>query len=52
MLCSEYRIRKGDRHMEGRQDSNDQLLYHYTDFAALDGIVNKQELRVNNVLNM
>lgn len=30
----------------------DQILYHYTDFTSLDGIVNKRELRVNNVLNM
>ena len=38
--------------MGENQDLKDQLLYHYTDFIALDGIVNKQELRVNNVLNM
>ena len=30
----------------------DQLLYHYTDYTSLDGIINKRELRVNNVLNM
>ena len=30
----------------------EQLLYHYTDYTALDGILNKRELRVNNVLNM
>ena len=30
----------------------DQILYHYTDFTSLDGIVNQRELRVNNVLNM
>jgi len=38
--------------MKEKQKSDDQLLYHYTDFIALDGIVNKRELRVNNVLNM
>ena len=27
-------------------------LYHYTDFAAFDGILRDRELRVNNVLNM
>ena len=31
---------------------NRQILYHYTDFSALDGILGKRELRVNNVLNM
>ena len=30
----------------------DQILYHYTDYTSLDGIVNQRELRVNNVLNM
>ena len=30
----------------------DQILYHYTDYTSLDGIINKRELRVNNVLNM
>lgn len=30
----------------------EQLLYHYTDFSSLDGILNKRELRINNVLNM
>ena len=30
----------------------DKILYHYTDFNSLDGIVNGRELRVNNVLNM
>lgn len=30
----------------------EQLLYHYTDFTSLDGIINRRELRVNNVLNM
>ena len=28
------------------------LLYHYTDFAALDGIIRNSELRLNNILNM
>lgn len=28
------------------------LLYHYTDFQALDGILRCAQLRVNNVLNM
>ena len=52
MLYTEFRIHKGDRKMGDRQDTTNQLLYHYTDYSALDGIVNKQELRVNNVLNM
>ena len=29
-----------------------QVLYHYTDFVSLNGILNDKELRVNNVLNM
>lgn len=28
------------------------ILYHYTDFQALDGILHSAQLRVNNVLNM
>ncbi len=28
------------------------ILYHYTDFQALDGIIHQAQLRVNNVLNM
>lgn len=28
------------------------LLYHYTDFQALDGILHSAQLRVNNILNM
>ncbi len=28
------------------------ILYHYTDFQALDGILHQAQLRVNNVLNM
>ena len=35
-----------------RGHTMDQLLYHYTDYTSLDGIINKRELRVNNVLNM
>ncbi|MCC8126128.1 MAG: DUF2971 domain-containing protein [Clostridiales bacterium] len=34
-----------------KTDSKD-ILYHYTDFAALDGILSNSELRLNNVLNM
>ena len=29
-----------------------EILYHYTDYQALDGILRNAELRVNNVLNM
>ena len=28
------------------------ILYHYTDFQALNGILHCAQLRVNNVLNM
>ena len=28
------------------------ILYHYTDFNALDGIIRGGELRLNNILNM
>ena len=38
--------------MKEDQYMDEQILYHYTDFIALDGIVNNRELRVNNVLNM
>ena len=38
--------------MDENRELNNQILYHYTDFIALDGIVNHRELRVNNVLNM
>ena len=38
--------------MDRNRVTDDQLLYHYTDYTALDGIVNKRELRVNNELNM
>lgn len=31
---------------------HDELLYHYTDFVSLNGILKERELRVNNVLNM
>lgn len=30
----------------------DEILYHYTDFQALDGILRQAQLRVNNILNM
>ena len=29
-----------------------EILYHYTDFQALDGILRQKQLRVNNILNM
>ena len=29
-----------------------QILYHYTDYTSLNGILGSRELRVNNVLNM
>lgn len=32
--------------------SNKNILYHYTDFSALDGILSNSELRLNNILNM
>lgn len=32
--------------------SSKNILYHYTDFAALDGILSNSELRLNNILNM
>ena len=31
---------------------DDKILYHYTDFQALDGILRCAQLRVNNILNM
>ena len=33
-------------------DQRRNILYHYTDFQALDGILRCAQLRVNNVLNM
>lgn len=35
-----------------KMSSNKNILYHYTDFAALDGILSNSELRLNNILNM
>ncbi len=35
----------------GREYEN-HILYHYTDFQALDGILRSAQLRVNNILNM
>ncbi len=37
--------------MSGKTYENE-ILYHYTDFQALDGILHDARLRVNNVLNM
>ncbi|MCD8146394.1 MAG: DUF2971 domain-containing protein [Clostridiales bacterium] len=34
------------------QPEKSAVLYHYTDFQALDGILLNAELRVNNILNM
>ncbi|MBQ3390119.1 MAG: DUF2971 domain-containing protein [Firmicutes bacterium] len=31
---------------------NENVLYHYTDYQALDGILRESQLRLNNVLNM
>ena len=41
-------------HMEGDHMTreNNQILYHYTDYGALNGILAEKCLRVNNVLNM
>ncbi len=33
-------------------ENGENILYHYTDFSALDGILSNSELRLNNVLNM
>lgn len=38
--------------MDTMAEQNAQILYHYTDFVALDGILKGRELRLNNVLNM
>ncbi|MCI8691446.1 MAG: DUF2971 domain-containing protein [Lachnospiraceae bacterium] len=35
----------------GKEFEND-ILYHYTDYQALDGILRCAQLRVNNILNM
>ncbi len=35
-----------------RQEERTCMLYHYTDFAAFDGIIRCAELRLNNILNM
>lgn len=35
-----------------RQPGSHEILYHYTDFAALEGILGHSQLRLNNVLNM
>ena len=41
----------GKKKFSVRQYDRD-ILYHYTDFQALDGILDCAELRLNNVLNM
>ena len=39
--------------MEGGMDRyGGDILYHYTDFQAVDGILRQAQLRVNNVLRM
>lgn len=45
----EYNKEKGGSSMD---QSRRRILYHYTDFQALDGILRCAQLRVNNVLNM
>lgn len=34
------------------KDYEQDILYHYTDYQALDGMLHQAQLRVNNVLNM
>lgn len=34
------------------KDYEQDILYHYTDYQALDGVLHQAQLRVNNVLNM
>ena len=34
------------------REYENEILYHYTDYQALDGILHDAQLRVNNVLNM
>lgn len=34
------------------KEYENEILYHYTDFQALDGILRCAQLRVNNILNM
>ena len=34
------------------QTGSPEMLYHYTDFAAIEGILGHSQLRLNNVLNM
>jgi len=50
------KIERKDRKAEYKKDvkryRDDELLYHYTDFISLNGILKERELRVNNVLNM
>lgn len=36
----------------GAMQNERQILYHYTDYKALNGILNEGVMRVNNVLNM
>ena len=34
------------------KEYENEILYHYTDYQALDGMLHQAQLRVNNVLNM
>ena len=50
------KVERKDKKAEYKKDvkryRDDELLYHYTDFISLNGILKERELRVNNVLNM
>ena len=41
-------MEKGPEKVTGREN----VLYHYTDYIAFNGIMRDRELRVNNVRNM
>ncbi|MCD7763970.1 MAG: hypothetical protein LUI14_12410 [Lachnospiraceae bacterium] len=41
-----------DKNGDLKESGPVKILYHYTDFGALDGILSNAELRLNNVLNM
>ncbi len=49
MHFSDRERKRGGKVSAGKQD---EVLYHYTDFGALDGILSNAELRLNNILNM
>lgn len=46
------RSKEGSERETMTKEYENHILYHYTDYQALDGMLSQAQLRVNNVLNM